>query len=111
DRLPSNAVFVTVWNSGSVRYHASREAILWDSMDPASFDGAIEWLASRGYEPFVIVEEWEEPLFRRRVAGSSGRGDLAWPPRYQIQARLRLFQPSDGARYLAGEQIPTEHVR
>jgi hypothetical protein len=111
DRLPSNGVFVTVWNSGSVRYHANREAILWDSMDPASFDSAIEWLASRGYEPFIIVEEWEEPLFRKRFAGTSRLGDLDWPPRYQIQPRLRIFQPSDRARYLAGEQIPTEHVR
>jgi hypothetical protein len=111
DSLPRNAVFVTVWNSGSVRYHAAREAILWDSMDPASFDAAIEWLASRGYEPFIIVEEWEEPLFRERFAGTSRLGDLDWPPRYQIQPRLRIFQPGDRARYLAGEQIRTEHVR
>jgi hypothetical protein len=111
DRLPSNGVFVTVWNSGSVRYHAGREAILWDAMDPAAFDSAIEWLESRGYEPFIIVEEWEEPLFRQRMAGASSLGDLDWPPRYQIQPRIRIFQPRDRARYLAGQQIATEHVR
>jgi hypothetical protein len=111
DRLPGNAVFITVWNSGSVRYHADREAILWDSMEPAALDRAIAWLSSRGLEPYIIVEEWEEPLFRARFAGHSTLGDLDWPPRYQIQPRLRIFQPGDRARYLAGDQIPTEFVR
>ena len=111
DRLPSNGVFVTVWDSGSVRYHADREAILWDSMDPTSFDGAIAWLEARGYEPFIIVEEWEEPLFRQRLAGASALGDLDWPPRYQVQPRIRIFQPRDRAKYLAGQHIGTEHVR
>jgi hypothetical protein len=111
DRLPANAVFVTVWDSGSVRYHAGREALLWDSLDPGSLDPAISWLAARGYEPFIIVEEWEEPLFRERFAGRSMLGDLDWPPRYQISPRLRIFKPGDRNRYLAGEQIPTEHVR
>jgi hypothetical protein len=111
DRLPANAVFVTVWDSGSVRYHAGREALLWDSLDPGSLDPAISWLAARGYEPFIIVEEWEEPLFRERFAGRSMLGDLDWPPRYQISPRLRIFKPGDRKRYLAGEQIPTEHVR
>jgi hypothetical protein len=111
DRLPGNAVFLTVWNSGSVRYHADREAILWDSMAPPALDSAVAWLASRGYEPFIIVEEWEEPLFRERFAGQSTLADLDWPPRYQIQPRVRIFQPGDRARYRAGEQVPTEHVR
>ena len=111
DRLPANAVFITVWNSGSVRYHAAREAVLWDALEPAWLERAVDWLRSRGYEPFFIIEEWEEPLFRERFAGTSTLGNLDWPPRYQIQPRLRIFQPGDRARYLAGAQIPTEHVR
>jgi hypothetical protein len=111
DRLPANAVFITVWNSGSVRYHAEREAVLWDALDPAWLDRAVDWLTSRGYEPFIIVEEWEEPLFRERFATTSTLGNLDWPPRYQIQPRLRIFRPGDRAHYLTGGQIPTEHVR
>ncbi len=111
DRLPENAVFLTVWDSGSVRYHAEREAILWDAMNPDSLDGAVAWLVAGGFEPFIIVEEWEEPLFRERFAGTSRLGDLDWPPRYQIQPRLRIFQPRDRDRYLAGDHIPTEFVR
>jgi hypothetical protein len=80
-------------------------------MDPAALDGAVAWLVSRGYEPFIIVEEWEEPLFRERFADASVLGDLDWPPRYQVQPSVRIFQPSDRARYLAGEHVRTEHVQ
>lgn len=111
ERLPGNAVFITVWNSGSVRYHANREAILWDSMDPNSLDVAVPWLVSRGYEPFIIVEDWEEPAYRARFSGHSQFGELDWPPRHQIPPRLRVFRTSDRARYLAGETITTELVR
>ena len=45
DRLPANAVLITVWQSGSVRFHAGRDAVLWDSLDPAWLDRAIAWLS------------------------------------------------------------------
>lgn len=108
DRLPTNAVFITVWNSGSVRYHADREAILWDAMDPASLDMAVAWLSARGLDPYIVVEEWEEPVFRDRFAGHSTLADLDWPPRHRISPSVRIFRASDRARYLAGETIPTE---
>ena len=44
ERLPANAVFITVWESGTVRYHANREAILWDALAPSSLDRAIAWM-------------------------------------------------------------------
>ena len=108
DRLPTNAVFITVWNSGSVRYHADREAILWDSMDPASLDLAVAWLSARGLEPYLVVEEWEEPIFRDRFAGHSALADLDWPPRHRVPTGVRIFRASDRARYMTGETIPTE---
>ena len=33
-RLPAHAVVITVWQSGSMRFHAGRDAVLWDSLDP-----------------------------------------------------------------------------
>ncbi len=108
DRLPANAVFLTVWNSGSVRYHADREAILWDSLDPAALDLAVAWLFTRGLEPYVVLEEWEEPAFRARFAGHSAWADLDWPPRYRVLPSVRIFRARDRARYLAGETVPTE---
>ena len=40
-RLPADAVLITVWQSGSVRFHAGRDAVLWDSLDPAWLDRAV----------------------------------------------------------------------
>jgi hypothetical protein len=110
DRLPSNALLFTVWQSGTVRYHAQREAILWDSLDPAFLDPAIAWVREQGYEPFLLLERWEEPLFRERFEGRSPLGALDWPPRFEIDRQVRLYVPSDRAAYLAGQAVSTEHV-
>ena len=99
----------TVWDSGSIRFHADREAVLWDSLDPAWLDRSIAWLTEQGYTPVVVVERWEEPLFRERFA-SQLYGGLDWPPRFDVDSRVRVLVPSDRARYLAGEAIVTEAV-
>ncbi len=56
DRLPANAVLITVWQSGGVRFHAGREAVLWDSLDPAWLDRAVAWLTDQGRVPFILLE-------------------------------------------------------
>ena len=104
-RLPMNAVFITVFESGTVRYHAGAPAILWDSLDPAWLDRGLQWLTTRGFEPFIILEQWEEPAFRERFAARSPIGQLDWPPRFEIEHQVRIFRPADRSRYLAGEQI------
>ena len=109
DRLPPRTVALTVWDSGSMRFHADRQAVLWDSLDPAWLDRAVDWLTEQGYTPVVVVERWEEPLFRARFA-SQRFGGLDWPPRFDIDSRVRVIVPADRARYLAGEAIITEPV-
>ena len=109
-RLPDNAVFITVWESGSARYHAQRDAVLWDSLDPQWLDRAVAWLKARGLHPFIAVEEWEEEAFRNRFAAHAAIGSLDWPPRFDVARRVRIFDPDDRARYLAGEPSHTENV-
>jgi Dolichyl-phosphate-mannose-protein mannosyltransferase len=111
ERLPEKAVYLTVWESGTVKYHAGREAVLWDSLDPEWLDRAIEWLSSRGLEPFIVLEEWEEPGFRQRFGSHSTFGNVDWPPRFDVDRQVRIFSPRDRARYMAGESIPTTIVR
>lgn len=109
-RLPENAVFISIWESGSLAHHADRQAILWDSLEPASLDPAIAWLTSRGLHPFIVVEQWEEASFRARFAGRSVVGALDWPPRFDIDRQVRVFDPADRQRFDAGESIPTVPV-
>ena len=109
DRLPANAVLITVWQSGSVRFHAGREAVMWDSLDPAWLDRAVAWLTARGLQPYLLFERREEPEFRARFRGASALGALDWPPRLDLNRQVRIYDPADRARFLAGEKYPTEN--
>jgi hypothetical protein len=110
DRLPANAVLITEWQSGSVRFHADREVVLWESHDPAWLDRAITWLKAQGLRPYVVVERREEAAFRARFQSRSDSGRLDWPPRFDLNRQVRIFDPDDRARYLAGESYPTEQA-
>ena len=110
DRLPANAVVITEWQSGGVRFHAGREVVLWESLDPAWLDRAITWLKSNGLQPYILVERREEQPFRARFRSQSEIGGLDWPPRFDLNRQARIFDPADRARYLAGEPYPTEQV-
>jgi hypothetical protein len=110
DRLPAEAVIVSVWDSGAVRFHGRKEVLLWDALEPAALDGSLSWLAQNGRQPYLVLESWEEPLFRSRFSGYSETGKLDWPPRYEVDRKVRIYDPRDRARFLAGERIDTEFV-
>lgn len=111
EKLPANAVLITVWQSGSVKFHAGREAVLWDSLDPAWLDRAVEWLATQGRVPYILLERREDAEFRDRFRDHAEIGALDWPPRFNIGGQARIFDPADRARYQAGELYPTENIR
>jgi hypothetical protein len=111
DRLPANAVLVTVWQSGSLRFHAGRESILWESLDPAWLDRALAWLRSQQLQPYLLFERREEPDFRARFGGHSEVGLLDWPPRFDLDRQVRIYDPLDRARFYAGERYSTENIR
>ena len=102
-------MLVTVWQSGSVRFHAGREAVMWDSLDPAWLDRAVDWLTAQGLQPYFLFERREEPEFRARFRGHSTLGALDWPPRFDLNRQVRIYDPADRAGYLAGDQYPTEN--
>jgi hypothetical protein len=109
-RLPPNAIVITRWQSGSVRFYSDRKTVLWDSLDPAWLERAIDDLRRRGFEPYPLFERWEEPLFRQRFA-SSRVGALDWPPIAEVATHVRIYRPGDRERYFRGEAVPTEYAR
>ena len=111
DRLPQHAVLLTVWQSGGIRFHADREVVLWESLDPAWLDPALTWLRSRGQQPYLLFERREEPEFRTRFRNESEIGALDWPPRFDLNRQVRIYDPADRARFLAGESYATENIR
>ena len=71
DRLPGNAVLITVWESGSVRFHADREIVMWESLDPAWLDNALTWLRSKQMQPsYLCLSGVRSPNSARAFAGS-----------------------------------------
>jgi hypothetical protein len=109
-RLPENAVVLASWESGSVTYYAGRHTVVWDALDPEWLDRALDFLRSRGLQPYVLVERWEEPIFRKRFA-ESRVAMLDWPPWAEIGGQVRIYRPEDRARYFAGESLATEYAR
>jgi len=109
-RLPENVLVVTSWQSGSIRFYAGRRTLVWDALDPAWLDRAIAFVRTRGFEPVLLFESWEEPRFRQRFQ-TSPLGALDWPPAAEIAGRVRIYRPDDRERYRAGVQPPTEYVR
>jgi hypothetical protein len=111
ERLPGNAVLITVWQSGSMRFHADREIVMWDALDPAWLDRAVIWLREHGHQPYLLFERREEPEFRARFRGHSELGGLDWPARLDLNRQVRVYDPADRARFLAGERYQTENIR
>jgi hypothetical protein len=48
----------------------------------------VAWLAARGRHPYILIEDFEQPAFERRFAGSSGR------PRLPTFAAVLAWQSS-----------------
>jgi len=109
-RLPPNALVITSWESGSVRFYSHRRTLVWDVLDPAWLDRAIAYSRARGLEPYLLFERWEEPLFRRRFAGSAA-ATLDWPPAAEIAGQVRIYRPEDREKYVSGAGVPTEYSR
>jgi len=110
DSLPVNAVVLSVWDSGAVRFHGRKEALTWTGLDPAWLDRSLSWLEAQGRPPYILVESWEEPAFRSRFANDSDIGKLDWPPKYEIDRVVRIFDPRDRMKYIRGETVDTEYV-
>jgi hypothetical protein len=64
--LPENAVLLAVQHSGSIRYYAHRRTLQWEWLDGGWLDRAIEQLRRSGFEPYLVLEEWELAPFRQR---------------------------------------------
>jgi len=109
EHLPAGTVAITIWQSGGLRFWPGREVVVWDALDPVWLDRAVAWLTDHDRAPAIVVERSEEAGFRERFAGQT-YGALDWPPRYDVDRRVRIFLPEDRARYLSGEPVVTTAV-
>jgi Dolichyl-phosphate-mannose-protein mannosyltransferase len=107
--LPPEGVAITVWPSGAIRFTSGHEVVMWDALDPVWLDRAIAWLQALNRPVAIVIETWEEDAFRTRFAGQAF-GALDWPPRFDIDRRVRIYTPEDREAYRRGATVATERV-
>jgi hypothetical protein len=66
DELPNKAVMIAMQHSGSLRYYAGRSTLRYDLLTVPRLDQAVDLLRGLGAGPFLVLEDWEEPVFRER---------------------------------------------
>jgi hypothetical protein len=76
---PEHSVIISNQHSGSIRYYGGRMTLRFDNIDGESIDEAIAWFSSRGVPTYLLVEEWELPLFQARAAGEAVLARLDTP--------------------------------
>jgi hypothetical protein len=64
-----DAMILASMHAGPTRYYSGRATLRFDALDVAWLDRTVEWLRDRGRHPYVLVEEWEIPVFTKRFAG------------------------------------------
>ena len=89
---PTSVIF-SLQHSGSVRYYSGRISLRFDNLDRDWLDRAVAWLDSRGVSSYLLVEDWEEPQFRRHFAGQARVAHLDRPPifLYEGPAKIALY--------------------
>jgi hypothetical protein len=107
--VPDDALILSMQHSGTVRYYAGRKTVRYDWLSPNWLDPAIEEMRRIRRTPLVLLENWEEKLFRERFNGQAW-GALDWPAKVEFDG-ARLYDPSDRERYLAHEVVRTSRVR
>jgi hypothetical protein len=75
---------LAVQHSGSVRYYADRVTLRYDRLPRTGLDTAIHDLRSKGYQPYIVLDDWEEADFKGRFAEASRAGRLDWPPLVRV---------------------------
>jgi hypothetical protein len=105
--LPPNAVVLTVIQSGSVRLYGHRPTLRWDLLAPERLDLTLDGLRQAGYVPYLLLESWEEDLFRSLFATTSIVGNIDWQPviEYYGPISVRVFRPDERQRYFSGQRV------
>ena len=99
DRLPLQRRRVSVIQSGSVRMYGQRPTVRWDKLEPERLDATLDGLRAAGYAPYLLLESWEDPLFRARFTGTRALSDASRSPviEYYGPISVRVLRLDDEA--------------
>jgi hypothetical protein len=100
------AVLLSGEQSGSMRYYTHRSILRWEAASAATLTEAFEKLVKTDRPIFIVLDAWEEPLFRAKLAAAV---PLDWPPMLVAGTthRTLVWRLSDGERFRRGETVDT----
>jgi Dolichyl-phosphate-mannose-protein mannosyltransferase len=95
---PSSIILASI-HTGPIRYYAGRDTIRFDLLHEEWLDRAVAWLTEQGRHPYILIEDWERPIFEKRFAATSTLGRLSLSPvlayrAYGIPGTVYLFDPA-----------------
>jgi hypothetical protein len=94
--LPANAVVLAMQHSGSVRLYAGRAILRYDLLDRDWLDRALEFVSAKGFEPYLLGEEWEVEIFRDRFARQRAAVAVSGRPLAELPAHKVWIYHLDG---------------
>ena len=103
----TQAIILASIHAGPVRYYAGRDTMRFDLLNEEWLDRAVAWLTEQGRHPYILIEDWERPIFEKRFAATNTLGRLALSPvlayrAYQISGTVYLFDPARPAAHTLG---------
>lgn len=94
--LPANAVFISMQHSGTLRFYSGRRTLRFDFIPPGEFSSTIDWLTAHDHRPFVVLEDWEEAIYRdhlKEVPGRLADLDMGIVAELRRPVRIRVYDP------------------
>jgi hypothetical protein len=112
DRMSPSDVIVAGEQSGSMRYYTGHDIVRWEELRAEDWDRVFAVLATSDRAPWIVLDAFEEPLFRAKF-GDHPAGTLDWPPALETgdTHRSRAWRLADRARFVTGETVTTERIR
>ncbi len=97
---PPNSVIIATQHSGSVRYYGERMTLRYEVLSERWLDGTIAWLQKRGIHTYILLDDWEHDLFKKKFAGKNvlGRLDVAKVFEYWDHTSTSLYDPLEPTR-------------
>lgn len=95
-QLPENAVFISMQHSGTLRFYSGRRTLRFDFIPPGEFASTIDWLTAHNHRPFLVLEDWEETIYREHLEAVPGRFanlDMGIVAELRRPVRVRVYDP------------------
>jgi hypothetical protein len=80
EQLPANAVVYAMQHSGTIRYYTNLLTVRWTHLEPAWLDPSIDYWIAAGYEPVLLLDDWEVPEFLARFGATTHGPRVAVEP-------------------------------